>query len=51
MIDPVSLSLIIGVAVLIVDKVYNWASSIYTSKCCCGEIDRKPTREETTTNK
>jgi len=46
MVEPTTISLIIGVIILVIDKVYTWAKDIYKSKCCCGEIDRNT--DETT---
>jgi len=49
--DPTTISLVIGIVVLIIDKIYTWCKDIYKSKCCCGEIDRNTDEKTNLINK
>lgn len=40
--DPQSIILIVGVAVLIMERLFSCLNRVRTSKCCGGEIDLSP---------
>jgi len=39
--DPISIGLLIGVATLIIERVFTLLNRLTTSKCCGSEIDFK----------
>jgi len=40
MIDPFTICLSVGVAALLIDRLYKWAKKINESKCCGVEVVR-----------
>ena len=44
--DPTTITLIIGVVILVIDKIYDWMNKIYKSKCCGCDVDRKTNDED-----
>ena len=48
--DPVTISLIIGVSILLIDRIYNWSATIIRSQCCCINITRTQTEQANSKN-
>ena len=48
--DPLSISIIVAVGILLIDRIYNWSSTIIKSHCCCIDIVREKTKEINTNN-
>lgn len=36
--EPASIVIIVGLATLLVERIFSWANRIRSSKCCGGEI-------------
>ena len=48
--DPVTISLIIGIGVLLIDRIYAWSLTITKSQCCCCNITRKENNQNDQNN-
>ena len=48
--DPVSISIIVAVGILLIDRIYNWSATIVKSHCCCIDITRTQTEQVNTNN-
>ena len=38
MVDPVSITLLAGIATLLIERLFKWLEKIKKSKCCGGEF-------------
>ena len=48
--DPVTISVLVTLGILLIDRIYNWTSTITKSQCCCCNLSRDKTQEVDTNN-
>jgi hypothetical protein len=39
MIDPVTIGLIVGIVMLVIERAFKWGMKIHKSKCCGNEVE------------
>ena len=44
--DPVTISLIVGIGVLLIERIYSWSLTITKSQCCCCNFIRKESTDK-----
>jgi len=54
---PLTVTLIVGISILIIDRIYDWSATIIKSHCCCinitpvsGDSTRDKSKEINTNN-